>query len=201
MKSHSASVDYYDRNAARQSARYGTLRFEDVHADALAFLPSPPAEVLDVGAGIGRDAAALAERGYSVTAAEPSREFRRRGRDHYSDHRIEWVEDRLPVLRSLRAAYRTFDFILCSAVLMHVAPEDLTESFRAFADLLRPGGCLAVSVRNKLAKDPDAIFFDIDDGAILAAADLAGFALASSHVSEDQLGRGNVRWRSFIFAR
>ena len=35
-------------------------------------LPSPPAVVIDVGAGTGRDAGAFADAGYEVIAVEPS---------------------------------------------------------------------------------------------------------------------------------
>lgn len=199
MISRPASAEHYDRDAARHAGRYSKARFEEVHAGILDFLPPMPGDILDVGAGIGRDAAALAGRGYRVTAVEPSRALRRQGQARYGEETIEWIEDCLPRLGSLRAAGRRFDFILCSAVLMHVAPGELAESFTAFADLLRPNGLLALSVRNKRADDPPEIFFDLDDAAIEAAAKLAGFSLTKYHTGEDQLGRGDVTWRGFIF--
>jgi 2-polyprenyl-3-methyl-5-hydroxy-6-metoxy-1,4-benzoquinol methylase len=201
MTSLPASAAYYDRHAAGHAARHASVRFEDVHAQIIGTLPALPASVLDVGAGMGRDAAALAGRGYEVTAVEPSRELQRQGRDLYGDRAIEWIEDRLPGLQTLRAAHRRFDFILCSAVLMHIAPADLADSFRTFAELLKPGACLAISVRNKLARDPDEIFFNICDAEICEGASLAGLHLSSRHASDDALGRDEVRWRSFQFVR
>lgn len=201
MTSRPASAAYYDRDAAGHARRYGSVRFEDVHAPIIAALPPPPGEVLDVGAGTGRDAAALADRGYRVTAVEPSRELQRLGREKYRLRPIEWMEDRLPTLGTLREAGRQFDFILCSAVLMHLAPPDLVESFMAFADLLRPGAHLVVSVRNKLMHDPSEIFFDHGEAAIAAAASLAGLRLASRQHGNDQLGRGEVSWRSYVFVK
>lgn len=196
-----ASAAYYDRDAAGHALRYGSVRFEDIHAQILGALPPAPGDVLDVGAGIGRDAAALAARGHRVTAVEPSRELRTRGQERHADLPIEWIEDRLPGLAQLRASHRQFDFILCSAVLMHVAPQDLGEAFTAFADLLRPEGRLAISVRDKLTQDPGEIFFDISDAAIAKAAKLAGLHLSSSQRSDDQLGRGEIYWRSNLFVK
>src|SRR3954453_11536769 len=39
--------------------RYEGLRFEDVQREVIHLFPAPPAQVLDVGAGTGRDAEAL----------------------------------------------------------------------------------------------------------------------------------------------
>ena len=36
--------------------QYESLAFADVHRELLPFLPAPPARVLDIGAGTGRDA-------------------------------------------------------------------------------------------------------------------------------------------------
>ncbi len=89
------SVDHYDRDAPRFGTLYSKSRFEDVHRAALPHLPPHGSTVLDVGAGSGRDAAALAKRGYVVTAVEPSSELRRWGQNHYGSTGVEWIADRL----------------------------------------------------------------------------------------------------------
>src|ERR671924_99379 len=45
---------------------------QDVHAFVRASLPPPPARVLEVGAGDGELAAALADAGYEVVAIDPA---------------------------------------------------------------------------------------------------------------------------------
>lgn len=200
MTAPSASITHYDRDAPGFGARYSQARFEDVHRELLPFLPPPGSAVLDIGAGSGRDAAALARRGYAVTAVEPSLELQAWSRDHYGPTTVEWVEDRLPSLHVLRITKRRFHFILCSAVLMHVAPIDLGEAFEALAELLEPGGKLAISVRDRQSDDPPDIFHDLTDSALVEAADEAGFSLMKAGISGDSLGRGHVQWRSFLFS-
>ncbi|MDH6569260.1 protein-L-isoaspartate O-methyltransferase [Streptomyces sp. SAI-208] len=68
---------YYAESAERLGRVYESVSFEDVHGALLDLLPPAPARVLDVGAGTGRDAAALAGRGYTVDAVEPVAELRR----------------------------------------------------------------------------------------------------------------------------
>ncbi|SCG08174.1 hypothetical protein GA0115255_123563 [Streptomyces sp. Ncost-T6T-2b] len=50
----------YAEAADALAVQYEQVTFEDVHRDVLHLLPSAPARILDVGAGTGRDAAALA---------------------------------------------------------------------------------------------------------------------------------------------
>jgi SAM-dependent methyltransferase len=70
-------ISWYDANASRLATAYEAVP-PTVPRDWLAgLLPKPPALVIDVGAGTGRDAAAFAEAGYEVIAVEPSSGQRR----------------------------------------------------------------------------------------------------------------------------
>jgi protein-L-isoaspartate O-methyltransferase len=69
----------YGENATALAQQYESITFEEVHRDVLHLFPSSPSKVLDVGAGSGRDAAALARRGHWVTAVEPTGALRRQG--------------------------------------------------------------------------------------------------------------------------
>jgi protein-L-isoaspartate O-methyltransferase len=69
-------VAWYEANAAAVSAQYEGVPAHAVHDWLVDLLPSPPAAVLDVGAGSGRDAAWLAAQGYDVVAVEPSAAMR-----------------------------------------------------------------------------------------------------------------------------
>lgn len=51
------------------------IAFQDLHQSILKFIPTDSSNVLDVGSGIGRDAAALADMGHTVVAVEPTSEF------------------------------------------------------------------------------------------------------------------------------
>lgn len=195
------SITYYDRNAAKLVPRYDRLTFEDVHHGLLPYLPNPPAAILDVGAGSGRDAIALAHRGYLVTAVEPAKSMLRHGCERSADLAIEWINDRLPSLVSLQDRKASFDLILCSAVLMHIPPARLDLAIETMRGLLRPTGRLAVSVRTQAANDEPGLFNDHGAATIIGSADKAGLTLVRSFADEDRLGRAELIWNNFLFAR
>ena len=69
----------YAGKAVNLTEQYERVTFGDVHRDVLSLLPIRPIRVLDIGAGTGRDAAALAARGHTSAAVEPTRELREHG--------------------------------------------------------------------------------------------------------------------------
>lgn len=191
------AVDYYDRDAAGFAARYDSVSFAAVHPLLGRYLPARGA-ALDIGAGSGRDARALAAHGLSVTAVEPSARLRAIGAA--SDPGIRWIDDRLPDLARLSDGGR-FDLILCSAVLMLVPPADLNASIVTMAGLLARGGHIGISVRQPMPDEPVDIFFAYSDDEILAAGAAAGLVCLDRAEASDALGRETYRWRSFIFER
>jgi SAM-dependent methyltransferase len=106
----------------------GGLMFDwDVQAFVRAALPPPPARVLEVGAGEGELAAALAGAGYDVLAIDPASQ----------------VPEVLAVpLLELDAPPASFDAAVAVVSLHHVEP--LEESCRRLGELVRPGGTLVV---------------------------------------------------------
>lgn len=190
---------HYADAAARLKDRYASVRFEEVHGPLLTYLPEPGAWVADIGAGSGRDAEALADRGYRVAAVEPSAAMRRHAGLANIRKGIRWFDDRLPDLARLRESGTLFEFILCSAVLMHVAPEEVGRSFRSLADLLAPGGYLAVSIRSPRADERPGVYSDHALPSILSAADDAGLVLIRDGTTPDVLARPDITWRWFVF--
>lgn len=189
---------YYDRDAAAFAARYDAVTFGAVHPLLTRYLPES-GRVLDVGAGSGRDARAMASRGLAVTAVEPSAGLRAIA--SAKSPGICWIDDRLPGLASLRADQGQFDFILCSAVLMLISPEELVPSFASMARLLTPAGRLGLNLRAPVAGEPDNLFFAHPDEAVLAAARATGLVAIDRGDASDAIGRRPYRWRSFVFAR
>ena len=191
----SAAVAYYDRDAAGFAARYDSVSFAAVHPLLGRYLPARGA-ALDIGAGSGRDARALAAHGLDVTAVEPSGGLRAIGAA--SDSGIRWIDDRLPDLARI-ADFGNFDLILCSAVLMLVPPTDLTKCFVTMAELLAPGGRIGINVRQPMPAEPVGIFFGHSDDEILASVAAAGLVCLDRAEAGDALGREPYCWRSFIF--
>lgn len=188
---------YYDRDAEAFAARYDAVTFGAVHPLLTRYLPES-GRVLDVGAGSGRDARAMASRGLAVTAVEPSAGLREIASARSPD--ICWIDDRLPKLASLRDTAGKFDFVLCSAVLMLIAPKDLACSFAAMARLLTGSGRLGLNLRARAPGEPGNLFFDHTDEAVLAAACATGLIAIDRGEAGDAIGRPAYRWRSFVFA-
>jgi SAM-dependent methyltransferase len=198
VRSSADAVEFYHRSATAFAPSYESVSFDDVHGALLRHLPAAAACVLDVGAGTGRDARALALLGHFVVAVEPAAAFRALGGE--TDDRIEWLDDRLPALSKVKASGRTFAFILCSAVLMSVPTRDLPACFASMAALLRHAGRLAISIRDPAPDDEPLVLHGHSDESILAASEAAGLTLLERKVIDDALGRP-IAWRSFVFVR
>tara|TARA_R110002072_G_scaffold214062_3_gene371216 strand:+ start:69 stop:485 length:417 start_codon:yes stop_codon:yes gene_type:complete len=121
---------FYDDHAQRLFEQYQSLSFDRIHSDWLHHLSSQPGLALDVGAGSGRDAEALAKRGWQVIAVEPSDRLRALGQAHTIGDDISWLNDTLPSMNLVRHLSQRFQLILVSAVWMHL---DYDEQKRAFA--------------------------------------------------------------------
>jgi len=113
----------------------------------LDLFPPPPACILDVGAGTGRDAAWLSQRGYDVTAVEPVAALREVGMNLHASDRIDWREGVLPDLAISPAPVGGFDIVLLSAVWQHLDDHDRARSMRNIAGLTAAGGLVLISLR------------------------------------------------------
>ncbi|MFJ4687876.1 class I SAM-dependent methyltransferase [Streptomyces sp. NPDC088789] len=184
---------YYAESAERLGSVYESVSFESVHGALLDLLPEPPARALDVGAGTGRDAAALAARGFAVDAVEPVAELREVAARLHPDADVTWREGALPDLDGVQGPY---DVILLSAVWMHLAPEERPLAIRRLAALLAPGGTLLITLRR--GEPPtDRRMFDIPAEDVARQATDAGLRLLRTvEEATDRLGREAVTWNA-----
>ena len=143
--SHPSTAGYAEQ-ADGLLVRYEARSPEAVLAGFLPWLPPGPAEVLDVGAGTGRDAAYLARLGHQVVAVEPVRELRE-GAQRLHPEPITWVDDALPSLSSLDGR-APFAFVLANAVWMHLDASERAEAMARIAALLGVGGRFALTLRH-----------------------------------------------------
>lgn len=194
-----AVARHYHRHAERLARSYRDVSFETVHSPLLKYLPCRRSRIIDIGAGAGRDAYALAELGYDVTAVEPSAEMRRVGQLEEGVAQVTWMDDSLPALMSVRATGEAFRFILCSAVLMHLPGRLLVASFEAMHAIAEYDAVLAVTVRNPLPSDPPGVFHHHCRETIVDAAAKAGFALMEDGTNVDVFRRSEANWSWFVF--
>ena len=141
------AVNYYSANAATLASRYNSLNPETLHTSWSRFIPDNPGIALDIGAGSGRDANWLAEKGWDVIAVEPCKQFRELAKQGCHANVI-WQADELPELKNLRTAGHRFNLILLSAVWMHVPVNKRERAFRIISELLAPGGILVFALRH-----------------------------------------------------
>jgi SAM-dependent methyltransferase len=138
----------YAADAQALIARYERIPFAEKHQPVLHLFPSAPADVLDIGAGTGADAAFLAAAGHRVVAVEPTEAFRAAAISLHATQPVEWLDDSLPALGVVRARGQCFDLILLSAVWMHLDQAERAQAMPRVAALLRPGGRVLLSLRH-----------------------------------------------------
>ncbi len=119
-----------------------------LHQDFLPFFPKTTSRILDIGAGIGRDAFEFFKMGHSVTAVEPIKEFQKEGKILFGNQNIKWIDDFLPELKLLGNQHNQFDFILASGVWHHLDHEEQFRSMIRIARLLDDNGIFSVTLRN-----------------------------------------------------
>ncbi|MBD2752998.1 class I SAM-dependent methyltransferase [Spirosoma sp. BT704] len=124
------------------------IDFTKLHQDFLPFIPKVAGRILDLGAGIGRDAFEFSQRGHSVVAVEPTEEFRIVGKKLYHSPMIDWIDDCLPKLSLLSDQANQFDFILASGVWYHLDDEEQAMAMERIASLLKINDIVALSLRH-----------------------------------------------------
>lgn len=186
----------YGANAAALVQQYESVSFADVHRDVIHLFPERPARILDIGAGSGRDAAALARQGHHVVAVEPTAELRDEGMRLHSSLAIEWVDDHLPTLAGMRQTRHRFDLILLTAVWMHLDESEQRIAMQAITELIAEEGQVIMSLRHGPVPIGRRMFEVSAEETIKLGVE---FGLCAHHRSwrEDMLGRADVSW-SFV---
>ncbi len=187
----------YREKAEALAKQYEAVSFEEVHGDVLDLLPPPPARALDIGAGTGRDAAALAARGYRVTAVEPTDEFRAIGQSLHESAAIAWIDDALPHLPNVPGS---FDLILVSAVWMHLDADERKQAMARVAGMLRNGGVMVLSLRHGPIP-PGRIMFEVTPAETVALAEANGLHRLYAGTRPGRLDQPGVWWDRLAFGR
>ncbi len=194
------TVNYYSENAPILASKYNSLNPEILHASWSRLIPEDPGIALDIGAGSGRDANWLAEKGWDVIAVEPCKKFWELAKTN-SRANVIWQDDELPELKSLRTAGHRFNLILLSAVWMHVLPNKRERAFRIISELLAPGGILVFTLRhgNDERENLERGFQPVSRGELETYAKQRALAQVFYTGSEDHLDRSDIRWETLVF--
>lgn len=191
-------MSFYSIHAHRLAPLYDSIPFDRIHAPLINWLPYPPAQVLDVGAGSGRDAAWFAAKGYEVVAVEPVAEMMEHAKAAHPHPNIRWIADSLPALTKVIATGLQFDLIHLSAVFMHLPRADRDRAFRKLTLLLNPGGRIHITLRQGPV-EPERGLHDVPDSEMEALAREHGALIEFTTTTPDSLDRPEVTWRHFLF--
>jgi len=192
----SSVISWYDANAGRLAVAYEAVP-PTLTRDWLAdLLPAPPALVVDVGSGTGRDAGAFAVAGYDVIAVEPSSGMRAEAAQLHASPRIRWLPDSLPGLAATSRLGLAADIVSLSAVWHHVAPPDRPRAFRKLVGLLRSGGLLALTLRH--GPDDGRGGHPVNLAEIETLARGHGMQVLRAVGSADRQQRPGVSWTSVV---
>jgi SAM-dependent methyltransferase len=138
----------YGETADERVQQYESIAFADVHRHMLHLFPTTPSRVIDIGAGTGRDAAAFAGMGHTVTAVEPTPELRSAARRLHGHLPITWIDDSLPDLDGVHALGQRYDLVMLTAVWMHLDESQRERAMGRVAALLDAGGLMSLSLRH-----------------------------------------------------
>lgn len=190
----------YAAEADRLAAAYESITFEDVHRDILHLIPTAACAALDIGTGTGRDAAALAKRGFAVTAAEPTAALRIHGEQWHAGLDIRWLDDCLPDLPHLSASGERFGLVMLTAVWMHLDEGERQRAMQAVAPLVARGGRVAISLRHGPVPEGRRMF-DVSAEEVIGQAAMRGLCLLHRAERGDMFNRGDVTWDVLMLER
>lgn len=182
------------------ASQYESVTFNEVHRHVLHLIPTDPVSVLDIGAGTGRDAAALSIRGHTVVAVEPAKDLRTIGQRVHAAHNIHWVDDTLPDLRNLCGQHKRFRLVMLTAVWMFLCEDQRRCAVSRIDEILEEGGRLGMVLRSGLAPENRGMF-TVSAAETISLFAARGIRLIHQSRQADVLGREGVTWNNLFFEK
>lgn len=137
----------YDRFAPAYWVTYGTYD-SPVHEEFLGkFLKRlmPGSDVLSAGCGAGRFDGILVDAGHNVLGIDQSAGMLARAREHFPLEQFPRLKYEKRSLQEMDF-HNQFDGATCLDALEHIPPEDWQGILQGFAEALKPGGWLYITV-------------------------------------------------------
>ena len=195
-----SGTENYAEEARELLKRYESISFADTHRTVMHLIPKEPCRVLDIGAGTGRDAAGFAAMGHRVVAAEPTEEMRCGAMALHPSPLIEWLDDSLPDLASLRARDEQFDVVMLTAVWMHLDEQQRRQGIPNVAALVRSGGVMIMTLRHGPVP-PGRRMFEVSAEETISLAEPLGLCCVLNRPAESSLRQPGVSWTRLAFRK
>lgn len=152
----------------------------------------------DIGCGIGRDSAWLAEHGYAVSGIDASDGMLQKARSRYPY--IPFIKDSLPLLEHLTDC--SFANVLCSAVIMHLADDRIASAVANLVRITAENGVIVLSfrgTRNEDQRESGKLYTPIAAEKLISLFVTAGAALLH-HETDQEEGRDFI-WNNLVFRK
>lgn len=193
------ATKFYNDNADQLFPRYRALNSADVFQDAIDHIPSKPGLVLDIGSGSGRDTKWLAEMGHTVVSVEPSEALQAQAIESGMPANAVYFNSSLPELKGIDQFTGGFDFILCSAVWMHLDQDERRTAIDRIFSLLKSGSEARALITFKVApEEPGRQMHVLDANQIAKEFCKSGFKYVKTVLNADLLGRDDTRWYTTV---
>ena len=134
------TLQFYAENSANLAEQYNSCSGGISAYFAEAF--SPGMKILDIGCGSGRDLCELRKMGYDAYGVDACKEFVDLVNENLCSSVVSLAT--LPELANI--VDKSYDGILCSAVLMHLPEEELFDASFAIRRVLKEHGRLLLSI-------------------------------------------------------
>lgn len=191
------TITAYNEAAAEVAALHTTLVPERVYRLVDQFFIKG-ASCADVGCGIGRDTDWLSQQGYKVTGIDAAEGMLSQAQRRYPSYRF--INDSLPLLASFPD--ESFNNVLCSAVIMHLAAQQIESAVFHLLRVMTPGGIILISLRGTHAADyreNSKLYTPIAPTELISAFTANGAPLL--HAETDfEVGRG-LTWHNLVFRK
>jgi len=162
-------------------------------------------KILDIGCAAGRDVSLLLKGGWDAWGVDPCNGLINEGLSINKKLNGRLSVDMLPALSSISS--RSFDGVLCSAVLMHIPEEHLFDAAFGIRRVLKPGGRVLISLpvdRKEMplsGRDNKGRFHN---GLAPEKLELLlirlGFTCIGKGENADSLGRTEKKWIVMLFS-
>lgn len=199
------TIQFYAENARAMAQRYDSVEggISDFFAEVFG---KAPIKILDVGCGSGRDLKRLQDLGHEVWGVDACKEFLQLAHENHQIEENHLVEASLP---DLDIDFTTkFEGVLCSAVLMHLPPDDLPKALDRMLNLLNPMGTLLLSystarpgLDEEDRDDRGRYFAPIPESIIPLLMQSKGAMLRMKRKVQDASGREGVEWVVQVFQK
>ena len=126
--------------------------------------------------------------------------MRESARRIHENSAVHWVNDALPDLRHVLQRGISFDFILLSAVWMHLPELQRPQAFGNLIALLKPGGTLAMSLRKGPLNENRPGMHAVSEAEVERLARAHG-AVIIRRINAPDLERSEVSWIQLAIRR